>query len=140
MFLYWLAHAASYKVVASAFNIPKSTVHRVVHRVVHKVSRAILGLLKYMCSSRLYVTTEESSWTSVSAFLDLSMMQGPSRTAIYSRQLYPAVGQCILGDGGYPCLTSPITIMTPYREPVASPVAARYNRHHPRASCWQCAS
>lgn len=44
MFLFWLAHARSYRIVATVFGIPKSTVHR----VVHKVSRAVLGLLKNM--------------------------------------------------------------------------------------------
>ncbi|RXN38687.1 membrane-spanning 4-domains subfamily A member 4A-like protein [Labeo rohita] len=33
VFLYWLAHAASYRVVSMAFDIPKSTVHDIVHRI-----------------------------------------------------------------------------------------------------------
>lgn len=35
-------------------------------------------------------------------------------SAIYSKQLYLPEGRCILGDGGYPCLTSPITITLPW--------------------------
>ncbi|CAM4570087.1 unnamed protein product [Leuciscus chuanchicus] len=189
MFLYWLAHAASYKVVSSAFNIPKSTMHR----VVHKVSRAILGLLKIMvrlpqgeeleevgagfarlpgspafrmavgaidgCHVRIkppavnaacYFNRKLFHSVQLQAvcdhrgkFLDICVgfpgsvhdARTLKNSAIYSRQLYPPEGRCILGDGGYPCLTSPITIMTPYREPVASPVEARYNRHHSRARC-----
>ncbi len=42
MFLYWLAHAASYRVVSLAFDIPKSTVHDIVHRI----SRAVIGILR----------------------------------------------------------------------------------------------
>lgn len=42
LFIYWLAHAASYKVVTSAFDIPWS----IVQRLVHKVSKAVLGLFK----------------------------------------------------------------------------------------------
>ncbi|KAJ8363632.1 hypothetical protein SKAU_G00124630 [Synaphobranchus kaupii] len=37
---------------------------------------------------------------------------------------------CLLGDGGYPCTTRPIAIMTSYREPVRNPVHARFNFHH----------
>ncbi|KAF7642498.1 hypothetical protein LDENG_00257000 [Lucifuga dentata] len=42
---------------------------------------------------------------------------------LYIHQLYPPEGYCIL----------PITLITPYREPVRSPVAARFNRHHAKA-------
>ncbi|XP_067234567.1 putative nuclease HARBI1 [Chanodichthys erythropterus] len=189
MFLFWLAHAASYRVVASAFGIPKSTVHR----VVHKVSRAILALLKNMvrlpqgeeleevgagfarlagspafhmavgaidgCHIRIkppavnaacYFNRKLFHSVQLQAvcdhrgkFIDICVgfpwsvhdARTLKNSPIYSRQLYPPEGRCILGDGGYPCLTSPITIMTPYREPVASPVEARYNRHHSRARC-----
>ncbi|KAL0152331.1 hypothetical protein M9458_052054 [Cirrhinus mrigala] len=33
VFLYWLAHASSYKVVSQTFDIPKTSVHDIVHRV-----------------------------------------------------------------------------------------------------------
>ncbi|KAK7877439.1 hypothetical protein WMY93_031859 [Mugilogobius chulae] len=39
----------------------------------------------------------------------------------------------MIGDGGYPCLSQPITLLTPYREPLWSPVEARFNRHHAKA-------
>uniref|UniRef100_A0A9J8DDJ6 Putative nuclease HARBI1 n=1 Tax=Cyprinus carpio carpio TaxID=630221 RepID=A0A9J8DDJ6_CYPCA len=42
VFLYWLAHAASYHVVSLAFDIPKSTVHDIVHRI----SRAVIFILR----------------------------------------------------------------------------------------------
>lgn len=41
-FFYWLAHAASYRVVSRVFDIPKTTVHR----MIHKISWAVVGLLK----------------------------------------------------------------------------------------------
>ncbi|KAM7009677.1 uncharacterized protein LKV04_001615 [Tautogolabrus adspersus] len=56
-------------------------------------------------------------------------------SSIYVNQLYPPHGWCILGDGGYPCLAAPISLRTPYREPVQNPVQARYNRHHAKARC-----
>lgn len=42
VFLYWLAHAASYHVVSLAFDIPKSTVHDIVHRI----CRAVIFILR----------------------------------------------------------------------------------------------
>ncbi|KAG9278155.1 putative nuclease HARBI1 [Astyanax mexicanus] len=54
-------------------------------------------------------------------------------SSVYVQQLYPPPGWCILGDGGYPCLSSPICLMTPFREPVQNPVQARYNRHLSKA-------
>ncbi|XP_063080010.1 putative nuclease HARBI1 [Engraulis encrasicolus] len=39
IYVYWLAHALSYTVVARVFNVPKSTVHRIVHRVANHISR-----------------------------------------------------------------------------------------------------
>ncbi|XP_030266715.1 putative nuclease HARBI1 [Sparus aurata] len=55
------------------------------------------------------------------------------RSPMYSQALYPPAGYFLLGDGGYPCLQRPVAIMTPYRQPVASQVEGRYNRHHARA-------
>ncbi|XP_058605838.1 putative nuclease HARBI1 [Onychostoma macrolepis] len=49
-------------------------------------------------------------------------------STIYVQQLYPPPGWCIIGDGGYPCLSVPICLMTPFREPVQNAVQARYNR------------
>jgi len=169
VFLYWLAHAASYKVVALAFDIPKSTVHR----FVQKVSRAILGLLKNMvrlpegeelegvgagfarlsgslvfrvavgaidgCHIRIKTPAANAAcyynrklFHSVQLqavcdhrgkFLDCVGFPGSvhdartlKNSAIYSRQLYPPEGRCILGDGKYPCLTSPITIKWDYQQ------------------------
>ena len=52
---------------------------------------------------------------------------------LFVNSLYPPEGYCILGDGGYPCLSQPITLITPYREPVRNAVEARFNRHHAKA-------
>ncbi|XP_059188162.1 uncharacterized protein LOC131970756 [Centropristis striata] len=46
---------------------------------------------------------------------------------------YPPPGHFIVGDGGYPCLSAPVTLITPYREPVRGRVEARFNGHHARA-------
>ncbi|KAK7893499.1 hypothetical protein WMY93_022651 [Mugilogobius chulae] len=55
------------------------------------------------------------------------------RSPMYKGSLYPPQGCFLLGDGGYPCIQHPITIVTPYRQPVASQVEARFNRHHAKA-------
>ncbi|KAF3849581.1 hypothetical protein F7725_019300 [Dissostichus mawsoni] len=36
----------------------------------------------------------------------------------------------IVGDGGYPCIVHPITIVTPYREPLQGRVQSRFNGCH----------
>lgn len=33
IYVYWLAHGLSYRVVSRVFSVPKSTVHRIVHKV-----------------------------------------------------------------------------------------------------------
>nr|XP_061797549.1 putative nuclease HARBI1 [Nerophis lumbriciformis] len=48
----------------------------------------------------------------------------------YKARRYPPPGYILLGDGGYPCLETPICLMTPYKEPVNGPVQGRYNFHH----------
>ncbi|KAE8278864.1 putative nuclease HARBI1 [Larimichthys crocea] len=52
---------------------------------------------------------------------------------LYVQKLYPPEGFQILGDGGYPCTSEPLALITPYREPVRNPVEARFNRHHAKA-------
>ncbi|KAI2661133.1 Protein ALP1-like [Labeo rohita] len=52
---------------------------------------------------------------------------------VYAGSLYPPPGKCILRDGGYLCLSAPICLITPYREPVQNPVQARFNSKHSRA-------
>ncbi|XP_049911320.1 putative nuclease HARBI1 [Epinephelus moara] len=56
-----------------------------------------------------------------------------TNSPIYTRRLYPPQGFYILGDGGYPCLSAPITLITPYKEPVLLATAQRFNRHHAKA-------
>uniref|UniRef100_A0A672R4Z5 DDE Tnp4 domain-containing protein n=1 Tax=Sinocyclocheilus grahami TaxID=75366 RepID=A0A672R4Z5_SINGR len=46
VFLHWLAHAASYRVVSQTFDMPISSVHG----IVHKVSKAVIGILRRVIS------------------------------------------------------------------------------------------
>ncbi len=52
---------------------------------------------------------------------------------VYTGGLYPPACKCIVGDGGYPCLSAPICLITPYREPVQNPLQARFNSKHSHA-------
>ena len=38
-----------------------------------------------------------------------------------------------MGDGGYPCIVHPITVVTPYREPLQGRVQSRFNGCHAKA-------
>ncbi|XDV39295.1 hypothetical protein PO909_008552, partial [Leuciscus waleckii] len=171
VFLYWLAHAASYRMVSRTFDIPKSSVHDIVHRV----SKAIMGILRRVicfptgddveavgagfaqlsgspafsrtvvaidgCHIRIKPPANNSHcffnrnlFHSITdhrgKFLDVFVgYPGSVRDArvlrnsrVYAGSVYPPAGKCILGDGGYPCLSAPICLITPsytpYREPV----------------------
>lgn len=48
---------------------------------------------------------------------------------------YSPAHHFLLSDGGYPCIENPITIITPYREPVQGPIQARFDRYRSRARC-----
>ncbi|KAJ8388116.1 hypothetical protein AAFF_G00147340 [Aldrovandia affinis] len=52
---------------------------------------------------------------------------------LYTQQLYPPEGFCILGEGGHPCLSAAIALITPYKEAVRLVVARRFNHHHAKA-------
>ncbi|XP_068447490.1 putative nuclease HARBI1 [Clinocottus analis] len=54
---------------------------------------------------------------------------------IFYEQSYPPPGYCILGDGGYPCLSQLICLMTPFRQPVRNHLQARYNCCLSKARC-----
>ncbi|KAL0153332.1 hypothetical protein M9458_051370, partial [Cirrhinus mrigala] len=187
VFLYWLAHASSYRVVSQTFDIPKTSVHDIVHRV----SKAVLGILrKVICfptgddleavgagfaqlsgspafsravgaidgchirmkppanTSHCYYNRKLFHSIQLQAitdhrgkFLDIFVGYPGSvhdarvlrNSPVYLGSLYPPPGKCILGDGGYPCLSAPICLITPYREPVHNPVQARFNSKHSRA-------
>ncbi|KAI2642371.1 hypothetical protein H4Q32_029933 [Labeo rohita] len=52
---------------------------------------------------------------------------------IYLKALYPPEGYHILGDGGFPCRSHPISLITPYREPLQNASQRRFNFHHAKA-------
>ncbi|KAJ4935046.1 hypothetical protein JOQ06_007824, partial [Pogonophryne albipinna] len=54
-------------------------------------------------------------------------------STLYKEALYPPPGYFIVGDGGYPCIVHPITVVTPYQEPLQGRVQSRFNGCHAKA-------
>lgn len=52
---------------------------------------------------------------------------------LYVNAEYPPPDYFLLGDGGYPCIQSPITIITPYKLPLHGRIEERFNHCHSRA-------
>ncbi|XP_056451870.1 putative nuclease HARBI1 [Gadus chalcogrammus] len=50
-------------------------------------------------------------------------------STFYTARRYPPAGYILLGDGGYPCLETPICLITPFKEPVQGQVQQRFNYH-----------
>lgn len=48
------------------------------------------------------------------------------------KRSYPPPGYFILADGGYPCQTEPVALITPYKQPVRGVAEQRFNAHHSR--------
>ena len=51
----------------------------------------------------------------------------------YLTARYPPPGYMLLGDGGYPCLQTPVCLLTPYKEPVIGRVQQRFNYRQSKA-------
>ncbi|XP_037642394.1 uncharacterized protein LOC119497999 [Sebastes umbrosus] len=173
VFLFWLASGTSYRVVARAFDMPRTTVHR----AVHKTSGKILALLHQIvhhhhrggsgcrrnrlctsgrvgcffntgvgsidgCHIRVKPPSDDATcYINRKLFYSIQLQAVCDHTAkfidvcvgytgsvhdarvlknspLYYEQKYPPPGFCIIGDGGYPCLSNPMTLITPYREPL----------------------
>ncbi|XP_062861636.1 putative nuclease HARBI1 [Trichomycterus rosablanca] len=181
VFLYWLAHAASYRVVSQAFAFPKSSVHNIVHRMsgaVKELIRSIITLptgdelervgagFAHLAGSSCFrgavgaidrchirikpPSTNAQSYLNRKQFHSIQLQaicdhQGKfidifvgypgsvhearvlENSPLYKEGLYPPAGRYILGDGSYPCISTPIRLLTPYREPVQNPVQALFN-------------
>ena len=69
--------------------------------------------------NKLCVTTSANVWTYLSA-IQTFVCPEPK-------------GYCILGDGGYPCMSQPVDLVTPYRGPLRGGVTGLFNRHRAKA-------
>ena len=189
VFIFWLASATSYRVVARAFDMPRATVHRLVHRMSGQIAALLYTVVRHPtgeelprlgarfarlagsaafsrvvgaidgCHIRLKPPAEDAAcyfnrklFHSIQLqaicddsckFLDVCVGYPGSvhdarvlkNSPIYYEQSYPPPGYCILGDGGYHCLSQPICLMTPFRQPVRNHLQARYNCCLSKARC-----
>ncbi|XP_032364242.1 putative nuclease HARBI1 [Etheostoma spectabile] len=53
-------------------------------------------------------------------------------SSFYTTRRYLPTGYILLGDGGYPCLETPICLITPFKEPVQGQVQQRFNYYQSR--------
>ncbi|XP_034026442.1 putative nuclease HARBI1 [Thalassophryne amazonica] len=53
-------------------------------------------------------------------------------STLYKTRCYPPRGYVLFGHGSYPCLETPVCLITPYKEPVDGQVQERFNYHHSR--------
>ncbi|XP_029938329.1 protein ALP1-like [Salarias fasciatus] len=187
IYVYWLAHGLSYRVVSSVFCVPRSTVHRVIHRVAHLIWRnlklaisfprledlntigeafgqlagtpvlnCVVGAIDgchfrikppahhridYLNYKGFFSINMQAICDANGRFLDIFVGYPGAvhdtrilkNSPFYKAQLYPPAEYILLGDGGYPCLATPISLLTPYREPVRDRSESRFNYHHSRA-------
>lgn len=187
IYVYWLAHGLSYRVVSRVFSVPKSTVHRIVHRVaqfiwdnlhraisfpkpadldtvgngfaqlagtpvLNKAVGAIDGChvrikppsvhrLDYLNYKGFYSINMQGLCDHTGRFLDVFVGYPGSvhdtrilkNSFFYLARRYPPNGYFILGDGGYPCLETPVSLITPYREPVNGQLQRKFNYHQSKA-------
>lgn len=187
IYVYWLAHGLSYRVVSGVFSVPRSTVHRVIHKVArhigHNLKRAIhfpsaedldavgrgfgllagspvfnkavgaidgshirikppqLHRLDYLNYKGFYSVNMQAICDAEGRFLDIFVGYPGSvhdtrilkNSPFYLAGQYPPAGYFLLGDGGYPCLESPVGLITPYKEPITGAVQGRFNYYHSRA-------
>uniref|UniRef100_UPI003AAAD366 uncharacterized protein n=1 Tax=Centroberyx gerrardi TaxID=166262 RepID=UPI003AAAD366 len=184
IYVYWLAHGLSFRVVSQVFSVPKSTVHRVIHRVAQHIwvnlKRAIcfpsageldaVGLgfgqlsgsavfnkavgaidgchirikppsqhrIDYLNYKGFFSINMQAICDSKGRFLDIFIGYPGSvhdtrilkNSPFYMARQYPPTGYFLLGDGGYPCLDTPICLITPYKEPLNGRVQERFNYYH----------
>ncbi|KAL7395069.1 hypothetical protein ABVT39_009506 [Epinephelus coioides] len=184
IYVFWLAHGLSYRVVSRVFNVPKSTVHRIIHKIandiwinlrrvisfpqigqLHAVGQGFAHLsgtpafnnvvgaidgshirikppawyrIDYLNYKGFYSVNMQAICDSSGRFLDIFVGYPGSvhdtrvmkNSSFYRARRYPPTGYILLEDGGYPCLDTPVCLMTPYKEPVNGPIQGSFNYHH----------
>ncbi|CAJ1053407.1 uncharacterized protein LOC126385087 [Xyrichtys novacula] len=142
-----------YCVTADIFAISRATVARIFHNVVEELiiilHRALhfpeledmeevgagfaqlAGHEAFRCVRRNRQAVCDSSGKFLNTYMGNSgsVHDAPvlRRSPMYKESLYPPAGYVLLWDGGYPCLRHPVTIITPYRQPLAGWVEERFN-------------
>ncbi|KAL2082811.1 hypothetical protein ACEWY4_022629 [Coilia grayii] len=181
VFLFWLASGTSYRVVARAFDMPRTSVHRAIHTTSRKVASLFAQTIHHPSEEELVVVgagfarlagsaafgrvagsidgchirvkppaRDADCYLNRKLFYSIQLQAVVDHTAkfldvcvgytgsvhdsrvlknspLYLEKKYPPPGYFLIGDGGYPCLSYPITLMTPYRQPLRNQLQAAYN-------------
>ncbi|KAL7373508.1 hypothetical protein ABVT39_008327 [Epinephelus coioides] len=125
--------------MAQAFDVPKATVFRVVHRIAKEIRNARSKVIIFPARNTLEEVGQEfgqlawhKAFTKAVRTIDGChiRIKPPSRNkACY----YNYKGYFLVGDGGYPCIEQPITIVTPFRRQLPGVMEERFNKVHGRA-------
>ncbi|KAJ4946466.1 hypothetical protein JOQ06_024133, partial [Pogonophryne albipinna] len=134
--------------------VPLSTVHRLVHQGVEDIAALRQSVIRLPAGPELEEVgqgfqqlADSPAFSSCVGAIDgchirIKTPPGPSGQDYINRKLFPSIqlqavcdgkGYFIVGDGGYPCIVHPITVVTPYREPLQGRVQSRFNGCHAKA-------
>ncbi|XP_077435665.1 M-phase phosphoprotein 8 isoform X5 [Vanacampus margaritifer] len=187
IYTYWLAHGLAYRVVASVFNVPKATVHRIIHRVATNLVQNLKKAISFPSVRKLKeigggfvdlsgtpafvnvvgaiggyhipvkpTKVQKKNYLNCKGFHSISMQaicdaSGKffdifvgypgsvhnssvlKNSTFYRAHYFPPPGYILLGDGGYPCLQTPVCLITPYKHPAHGSVQQKFNDCHSRA-------
>jgi hypothetical protein len=95
---------------------------------------------EYFCHKQFYSINTQAIVNSKGLFVDIFVGFPGSvhdtrvlkNSPVYNYSFYPPESYYLLGDGGYPCVTKPIMIMTPSRDP-SCPKKKKFNHHFSKA-------
>ncbi|KAK0151433.1 putative nuclease HARBI1 [Merluccius polli] len=158
VFLFWIATGSAYRVVARVFGMPITSIHRMVHRIAEEVVAVREKFIRLPQTEEELLAMGEGfarlaghpAFIKAAGAMAVCDHQGrfidtymgfpgsvhDSRilrnSLIYLSGNYPPPGYFILGDGGYPCLSEPMALITPYKRPLTSMAEQRFNTHHSR--------
>ncbi|KAJ8356925.1 hypothetical protein SKAU_G00197190 [Synaphobranchus kaupii] len=144
VFLYWLASATSYRVVSEAFGIPRQFICDIVHRVskgIHGIMTQVIcfptGQDLEMVGAGFARQARSPAFRHTAGSIDgchIRVVPPAAESQDYlNRKLFYSVQmQAICDHRGISQFVhrlpwDPITLITPYREPVQGAVQARYN-------------
>ncbi|XP_062418244.1 uncharacterized protein LOC134129044 [Pungitius pungitius] len=106
-----------------------------------RIKPPVLHRLDYLNYKGFYSINMQAICDAEGRFLDIFVGYPGSvhdtrvmkNSSFYTSGRYPPPGYIILGDGGYPCLQTPICLLTPYKEPVRGRVQQRFNYRQSKA-------
>jgi hypothetical protein len=91
---------------------------------------------EYFCHKQFYSINTQAVVDSKGLFINIFVGFPGSvhdtrvlkNSPIYKNRMFPPESFYLMGDGGYPCITEPIAIVTPFRDPTC-PKKKKFNHH-----------